>query len=84
MRTVTFESHVSKELYEIYGGAALADDAMAVIEWTLSRDPRVGQEMGHGYWAIEHEGAGIWKRLIFYYDFTDDDVCIQGIKTFEE
>lgn len=74
MRTVVFDSHVTKEVYQLFGGAVMADKAMEALEWTLSRDPSQGEEMGSGFWAVE------WRGLEFVYDFSETEVCIQGVR----
>lgn len=83
MRGVVFDPNVAAEIHEIYGGAEIADEAMRAIEWTLSRDPTQGQEVGSGFWAIEHTGVGIWRTLIFYYDFSATEVWVQGVRKVE-
>jgi hypothetical protein len=84
LRTIIFDPGVTRELYDIYGGAELADEAMEAVEWILSRDPEQGRDVGSGFWAIEHGGYGIWRRVIFYYDFSDTEVWIQGLRLLDD
>ncbi len=61
LRSVIREFHFEKDLAELIGDFAEADDFVAGAEWLLAQNPEIGFRTGEG--SAGKSGPRLWVRL---------------------
>lgn len=80
LRSVIREFHFEKDLAELIGDFADADDFVAGAEWLLSRNPEIGfrTDEGSAVWFLPMAPIG-GEQVALYYTFDDATVWLISI-----